>query len=712
MRKRLTTLIMVLAVAMTLVVPIGSFSALAASDGTPPVVTSVETDSKTTVKPGESFSVTVYATDSSGIDTERSCVTFQWEADADSDMLYYTNRYFEKKGENEYVATFDVNEWDKNGVYSIRYIDLYDTAGNTIRMFDGVFSDYPDLFPKVEFTVTGARSDVEGPTVTEIKLDEQTVKAGDTITITVHATDESGVLGQYVNARFRYVKSANNKEVSATFKETKDLGNDNYACVFEVPDDWPNGEYQLSYFSIDDIEHNYTYIRDAETNKYRELLPESKITMTDSSAPAFDETPPTVTKIVAESQTLKVGDTFTVTVFATDEGGFDDSYFGIVYLSIDPDDPKWETASASDYMNFSKDASLENNGNGSFSATFVVGENWIEGKYVINQVSITDKEWNYTDLNRSVDTLIPDAVFTLGADTAPSESPEPSETIKPSETPAPSETVKPSETPAPSETVKPSETPAPSETVKPSDTPTPSESAKPSESPKPSESTKPSESPKPTESTKPSESPKPTESTKPSESPKPSDHQSICPSRHLTDMKGTEQEWFHNGIDYVITKGYMTGVENNQFVPNRAVPRATVVQTLYAMESKPEVKRSSGLKDIKVGKWYTDAVNWAASTGVVAGYPDGTFKPDKAVTREELATILYKYAKTKTDVSNISTNALNKFRDKNSVHNYAKTPVSWAVTNKIISGTDIGLEPLGTATRAQFAVMLQAFDKK
>ena len=117
MKKRLSAFLLTLAIALTLAVPIGSFSALAASDGTPPVVTKVETDSKTTVNLGESFSVTVFATDSSGIDTEKSRVSFQWEADADSDVSHYTYRYFDKKGDDEYVATFDVQEWTKNGSY-------------------------------------------------------------------------------------------------------------------------------------------------------------------------------------------------------------------------------------------------------------------------------------------------------------------------------------------------------------------------------------------------------------------------------------------------------------------------------------------------------------------------------------------------------------------------------------------------------------------
>ena len=220
-----------------------------------------------------------------------------------------------------------------------------------------------------------------------------------------------------------------------------------------------------------------------------------------------------------------------------------------------------------------------------------------------------------------------------------------------------------------------------------------------------SEAVEPSESPKPSETVKPSESPKPVDPVIPD------DHSDNCPSKPYSDMKNTEGKWFHESVDYAISNGYMTGVENNLFAPNRAVSRAMVAQILYAAEEKPAVTKSAGFSDVKAGKWYTNAVNWTASKGVVAGYPDGSFKPDKDVTREELATILYKYAQTKTDAFGIAEDALERYPDKNQIHTYAVNAIGWAVSNKIISGTNVGLEPRGTATRAQLAVMIQAFDK-
>ena len=121
---------------------------------------------------------------------------------------------------------------------------------------------------------------------------------------------------------------------------------------------------------------------------------------------------------------------------------------------------------------------------------------------------------------------------------------------------------------------------------------------------------------------------------------------------------------------------------------------------------------ASTFKDVPAGKWYTNAVTWCASKGIVSGYPDGTFKPDASIKRQEMATILRKYAEVSgKDVK--ATGDLSKFSDQAKVSNYAKTAMSWAVGNNMISGTKQGstilLDPQGTATRAQAAVILKAY---
>ena len=367
-----------------------------------------------------------------------------------------------------------------------------------------------------------------------------------------------------------------------------------------------------------------------------------------------DVTPPQLTKVEATSASVRPGDSINITVYATDSSGIDadDCYVRIARI------PKSDSeASRFEYAYF------EDKGDGKFVASFHVTDDWTAGDYEIQRIGMSDQKGNnagyYNDSYSDPDNLIPDVVFSVVD----------SEAVEPSESPKPSETVKPSESPKPSETVKPSESPKPSETVKPS------------------------------------ESPKPVDPVIPD------DHSDNCPSKPYSDMKNTEGKWFHESVDYAISNGYMTGVENNLFAPNRAVSRAMVAQILYAAEEKPAVTKSAGFSDVKAGKWYTNAVNWTASKGVVAGYPDGSFKPDKDVTREELATILYKYAQTKTDAFGIAEDALERYPDKNQIHTYAVNAIGWAVSNKIISGTNVGLEPRGTATRAQLAVMIQAFDK-
>lgn len=168
-------------------------------------------------------------------------------------------------------------------------------------------------------------------------------------------------------------------------------------------------------------------------------------------------------------------------------------------------------------------------------------------------------------------------------------------------------------------------------------------------------------------------------------------------------------KWFTDAIYYCRDKGYMAGRGNNKFDPNGTVTRATITQVLYAMEGKPSGIKSYGFKDVASGKWFTDSVNWAASVGIVAGYSKTKFGPDDPITRQQMAAIMYQYTKYKKyDAS--AKGDISKFKDVKNVTKYAIEPMKWAVGHNIISGTNIGLEPKGTATRAQIAVILRAFD--
>ena len=219
--------------------------------------------------------------------------------------------------------------------------------------------------------------------------------------------------------------------------------------------------------------------------------------------------------------------------------------------------------------------------------------------------------------------------------------------------------------------------------------------------PEPSETVTPSESPKPSETVKPSESPKPSEIVKPSESP----NQVVAYSDVPT--TGT---WYSEAVYYATAKGYMAGTGNNKFSPDATVTRGTIAQILYAAEGKPAVSGKSQFTDVGETKWYAKAVKWAADKGLVSGYGNGKFGPEDRITREQMVAIMMQYSKMKG--YDTSANAdLSKFRDQNTISKWAVNAVKWGVSHKIVSGTDKGIEPKGNATRAQIAVILQAYDK-
>ena len=170
-------------------------------------------------------------------------------------------------------------------------------------------------------------------------------------------------------------------------------------------------------------------------------------------------------------------------------------------------------------------------------------------------------------------------------------------------------------------------------------------------------------------------------------------------------------QWYYKYVTGIVDKGIMSGTSANSFSPNSLVTRAQVAQTLYAMAGKPSSPKSSSMKDVASGKWYTNAVNWAVSVGVVAGYPDGTFKPNQNVSREQFATVLYSYAKNIEKANkNVDCKAnINYFKDIDKLANYARRSVEWAVGLNIMGSVvshDNWLSPKDSLPRAQLATML------
>lgn len=176
-------------------------------------------------------------------------------------------------------------------------------------------------------------------------------------------------------------------------------------------------------------------------------------------------------------------------------------------------------------------------------------------------------------------------------------------------------------------------------------------------------------------------------------------------------MDVNRSNWFYNAVKYVVTKGMMVGVSDHEFAPNKTVTRAMIVQALYNFEKKPKGFNSK-FSDVSNGKWYYNAVSWAQAKGIVAGFEDGTFKPDEGVTREQMVVILYNYAKFK-GFSIKTSNKVSNFKDGYMVSKWALEAMNWAVHNGIVSGMENGtLSPKTGTTRAQLATMLKKFDEK
>ena len=170
-----------------------------------------------------------------------------------------------------------------------------------------------------------------------------------------------------------------------------------------------------------------------------------------------------------------------------------------------------------------------------------------------------------------------------------------------------------------------------------------------------------------------------------------------------------EGDWFYDAVAYAYENGLMDGVGGNRFAPNSATTRAQLVTILYRLEGQPAVSGDLPFTDVEAGTWYTNAVVWAAQNGIVNGVGDDTFAPGNDLTREQLVTILYRYAEAKGyDVS--ASADLAGYPDGEEIQAYAREAMAWAVAENIIQGMeDDTLKPAGNASRAQIATILMRF---
>ena len=171
----------------------------------------------------------------------------------------------------------------------------------------------------------------------------------------------------------------------------------------------------------------------------------------------------------------------------------------------------------------------------------------------------------------------------------------------------------------------------------------------------------------------------------------------------FTDVR--ENDWFYSAVEFVSQNGMMKGIGGTDFSPNTTVTRGMLVTILWRLKNEPATTKTISFSDVSDGNWYAKAVAWAAANNIVTGYA-GKFNPDDALTREQLAAILYRYAAYKN--YNVSAgDSLSAYADKPS--DWALSSVSWAVAKGLIKGSGDSLDLKGSATRAQTATILQRF---
>ena len=185
-------------------------------------------------------------------------------------------------------------------------------------------------------------------------------------------------------------------------------------------------------------------------------------------------------------------------------------------------------------------------------------------------------------------------------------------------------------------------------------------------------------------------------------------HDRLCPGQRFVDMPGAGV-WSHDGLDYCIAAGLMSGTSDVTVSPDMTASRAQLVQLLWAAAGSPETTGTLPFTDVQPGAWYYAAVRWAYRTGLVAGTSPTTFDPNAAVTRQDLAVILYEQSGRPAATGG----ELAAFPDVSHVAGYAYAALTWAVAQGLVSGVGTAsgalLAPRGYASRAQVATILTAY---
>lgn len=176
----------------------------------------------------------------------------------------------------------------------------------------------------------------------------------------------------------------------------------------------------------------------------------------------------------------------------------------------------------------------------------------------------------------------------------------------------------------------------------------------------------------------------------------------------FSDVK--ENDWFFNTVKYAGENGIMNGVSETEFAPNQTLTRAMLVTILYRVEGSPRLNSDSKFTDVGPSEWYSAPVIWAAENGIVNGVTETEFAPNQAITREQIAAIMYRYAGVKGYDTTQGGMAVREFEDYETISSWAREAMQWAVNTKLISGkTATTINPLDAATRAESATIIMRF---
>jgi len=180
------------------------------------------------------------------------------------------------------------------------------------------------------------------------------------------------------------------------------------------------------------------------------------------------------------------------------------------------------------------------------------------------------------------------------------------------------------------------------------------------------------------------------------------------PSTNSYFVDVTVGSWYEQAIRFVTENRLMVSCGEGQFCPQKPLTRAQLAQILYNRENKPAVTGYPEFTDVERDTWYTDAINWAAGSGLVFGYGDGRFGPNAPITREQLVATLYRYAEQKGAIR-ANPGSPKAFLDENDVSIYAREAIDWAVAGGLLVGRGGKLVPQGIATRAEAAAVFTRF---